>query len=77
MSMAVIIRKMPEIIPTKDAKSIKIPFSQNKIVLRFYETPQAHLRDLINEKFTRISHRPERFRNKAFQPEDVVFYFEG
>ncbi len=26
---------------------------------------------------TRISHEPERFRNKAFQPEDVVFYFEG
>jgi len=24
-----------------------------------------------------ISHESERFRNKAFQPEDVVFYFEG
>jgi hypothetical protein len=27
--------------------------------------------------FTRISHEPEWCRNKAFQPEDVVFYFEG
>jgi len=26
---------------------------------------------------TRISHEFERLRNKAFQPEDVVFYFEG
>ena len=26
---------------------------------------------------TRISHEPERCRNKAFQTEDVVFYFEG
>ncbi len=26
---------------------------------------------------TRISHEPERYRNKAFQSEDVVFYFEG
>jgi hypothetical protein len=24
-----------------------------------------------------ISHEPERCRNKAFQSEDVVFYFEG
>jgi hypothetical protein len=28
-------------------------------------------------QLTRISHEPERFRNKAFQAEDVVFYFEG
>ncbi|MEE8551928.1 MAG: hypothetical protein V3S72_01380 [Desulfobacterales bacterium] len=26
---------------------------------------------------TRISHEPERCRSKAFQPEDVEFYFEG
>ncbi len=25
---------------------------------------------------TRISHKSVRLRNKAFQPEDVVFYFE-
>ncbi|PQP32934.1 hypothetical protein C6A36_01865, partial [Desulfobacteraceae bacterium SEEP-SAG10] len=26
---------------------------------------------------TRISHEYELLRNKAFQPEDVVFYFKG
>ena len=26
---------------------------------------------------TRFSHEIERLRNKAFQPEDVVFYLEG
>ncbi|MFC1815796.1 LysM peptidoglycan-binding domain-containing protein [Thermodesulfobacteriota bacterium] len=30
-----------------------------------------------SNKLARISHQSERFRNKAFQPEDVVFYFEG
>ncbi len=31
----------------------------------------------VRYALTRISHEPERCRNKAFQPEDVVFYFEG
>ncbi len=30
----------------------------------------------LGGKLTRISHESVRLRNKAFQPEDVVFYFE-
>ena len=31
----------------------------------------------VVKALSRISHGSERLRNKAFQPEDVVFYFEG
>jgi hypothetical protein len=34
-------------------------------------------RKLSDGSLTRFSHETERLRNKAFQPEDVAFYFEG
>ena len=34
-------------------------------------------RKLRDGSLTRFSHETERLRNKAFQPEDVAFYFEG
>ncbi len=32
---------------------------------------------ILNPLLPRFSHEPERLRNKAFQAEDVVIYFEG
>jgi len=40
------------------------------------ELAKEHEVQLVNY-LTRIPHEFEQLRNKAFQPEDVVFYFEG
>ena len=59
----------------RSRKRLKRLFSCLKKTLR-RRCPGTRNWGFFNSHLTRFSHETERLRNKAFQAEDVVFYFE-
>ncbi len=59
-------------------RAIEVNIAIMRVFVKLRETMATHT-ELTHKlsDLARFSHETERLRNKAFQPEDVVFYFEG